>query len=173
MKSIAGFVLMLALTGCAGYSGSGLVAGRSTADEVEALMGPAAETRQDPGGETVRYYSRLPYGRQTYAARIGPDGKLLALEQRLTDAHVGKIRPGTSRAEEVRALIGPPYRDETFRNLEREIWSYKMFSGFSPKDLYVQLSRDGIVREVILLDDPQISARATPESGARGPILSS
>jgi hypothetical protein len=158
MKSIAAFVLMLALTGCAGYSGSGLVAGQSTADEVEALMGPAAETRQNPAGETVRYYSRLPYGRQTYAARIGLDGKLLALEQRLTDANVGKIRPGTSRAEEVRELIGPPYRVETFGNLEREIWSYKMFSGFSPKDLYVQLSRDGVVREVILLDDPQVSA---------------
>ena len=173
MKSIAAFVLMVALTGCAGYSGSGLVAGQSTADEVEALMGPAAETRQDPGGETVRYYSRLPYGRQTYAARIGPDGKLVALEQRLTDANVGKIRPGMSRAEEVRALIGPPYRVETYRNLDREIWSYKTYSGFSPKNLYVQLSRDGIVREVIVVDDVPDSALAAPESDARASILSS
>jgi hypothetical protein len=173
MKSIAVFVLVLALAGCAGFSGSGLVPGQSSADEVEALMGPAVETRQDPGGETVRYYSRLPYGRQMYAARIGPDGKLLALEQRLTDANVGKLRPGISRAEEVRALIGPPYRVETFHRLEREIWSYKMYSEFSPKDLYVQFSRDRIVREVIVVDDPQYSARATPESGARASILSS
>ena len=173
MKSIA-VVLVLALTGCAGFSGQGLVPGQSSAEEVEALMGPAADTRQGPGGETVRYYSRLPYGREMYAARIGSDGKLHVLEQRLTDENVAKLRPGVSRADEVRDLIGPPYRVDTFQRLEREVWSYKMYDrGTWPKDLYVQFSRDGIVREVITLDDPQYSARATPESGARVPILSS
>ena len=161
MKSIAVTVLALALAGCAGFSGRGLVAGQSSGEEVEALMGPAAETRQDPGGETVRYYSRLPYGREMYAARIGIDGKLLALEQRLTDGNVAKLRPGITREQDVRTLIGPPYRVDAFRRLEREVWTYKMYSGgFSPKDLYVQFSRDGIVREVMLMDDPQYSARA-------------
>ena len=156
MKTIAAFVSVLALTGCAGYSGQGLVPGQSSAEEVEALMGPAADTRQGPGGETVRYYSRLPYGREIYAARIGPDGKLRALEQRLSDENVAKLRPGVSRADEVRDLIGPPYSVDTFERLEREVWSYKMYGGGTwPKDLYVQLSRDGIVREVKMMDDPR------------------
>jgi SmpA / OmlA family len=161
MKTIAGLVLALALTGCAGFSGRGLVPGQSSAEEVEALMGPAADTRQGPGGETVRYYSRLPYGREMYAARIGSDGKLRALEQRLTDENVAKLRPGVSRADDVRDLIGPPYRVDTFRRLEREVWTYKMYAGGTwPKDLYVQFSRDRIVREVMVMDDPQYSAIA-------------
>src|SRR5207302_5444127 len=117
MKFIAVFIFVLALTGCAGFSGRGLVPGQSSAEEVEALMGPAADTRQGPGGETVRYYSRLPYGREMYAARIGSDGKLRALEQRLTDDNVAKLRPGVARAHEVRDLIGPPYRVDTFWRL--------------------------------------------------------
>lgn len=71
------------LAGCASYSGRGLTPGRSSAEDVAALMGPAAERRAGAAGETVLYYSRLPEGGQTYAARIGPDGKLVALEQRL------------------------------------------------------------------------------------------
>jgi len=95
-------VLALALAGCRDSSGRGLVPGQSSAEEVEALMAPRADTRQGPGGETVRYYSRLPYAGETYAARIGSDGKLRALEQRLTDENVAKLRPGVSRADEVR-----------------------------------------------------------------------
>ncbi|HXM81548.1 MAG TPA: outer membrane protein assembly factor BamE [Burkholderiales bacterium] len=161
MKTISALVLALALTGCAGFSGWGLVPGQSSAEEVEALMGPAADTRQGPGGDTVRYYSRLPYGREMYAARIGSDGKLRAIEQRLTDENVAKLRLGVSRADDVRDLIGPPYRVDTFRRLEREVWTYKMYGGGTwPKDLYVQFSRDGIVREVMVMDDPQYSAIA-------------
>ena len=36
--------------------------------------------------------------------------------------------------------------------------AYKMYSGGAEKDLYVQLSRDGVVREVMLVDDPAFSA---------------
>ena len=63
-----------------------------------------------------------------------------------------------SRADEVRDLIGPPYRVDTFRRLERDVWSYKTYSaGIWPEDLYVQFSPDGIVREVIVIDDPDYS----------------
>ena len=161
MKTIAALPLLLALAGCAGFSGRGLVAGESSAEQVEALMGPAADIRSAENGETVRYYSRLPYGRQIYAARIGTDGKLHSLEQRLTDENVGKLHPGITREADVRTLIGPPYRVDAFPRLERKVWTYKMYSGgFSPKDLYVQFSRDGIVREVMMMDDPQYSAIA-------------
>ena len=55
----------------------------------------------------------------------------------------------------------PDARVDAFPRLEREVWIYKVYSGgFSPKDLYVQFSGDGIVREVIMMDDPQYSAIA-------------
>lgn len=157
MKTLLASLVVLIVAGCAGFSGRGLVPGQSTADEVEALMGPSAERRQGPDGQTVRFYSREPYGRQIYAARIGADGRLVALEQRLTDENVARLRSGM-RADDVRDLIGPPYRVDALSRLERDVWTYKMYSGGAEKDLYVQLSRDGVVREVMLVDDPAFSA---------------
>ena len=63
--------LLLALSGCAGYDGRGLVPGQSTSAEVDKLMGPARDKRAGPNGETVLWYPRLPAGRVSYAARIG------------------------------------------------------------------------------------------------------
>ena len=162
MRLILPLAFLMLLAGCAGFDGRGLVPGQSTENEVEALMGPSADQRKGPGGESVRYYSRLPYGRVMYAARFTPQGKLIAIEQRLTESNVARLRPGSTRADDVRELIGPPYRVDAYPRLERDVWTYKMYEGsFVPKDLYVQLSRDGIVREVMMTDDPQYSARDT------------
>lgn len=155
MRSLIAFALAVAVPGCAWYSGRGLVPGQSSVAEVEALMGPASDRRTGPAGETVRYYSRLPAGRDIYAARFGPDGKLKALEQRLTPESVAKIIPGRMRADDVRELLGPPWRVDDFPRLEREIWTYPMRANDPVlRELYVQFSRDGVVREVLLMDDP-------------------
>jgi hypothetical protein len=150
------------LAGCASYAGRGLVPGQSSAEEVEALMGPAADRRPGVAGETVRYYPRQPYGREMYAARIGPDGKLRAIEQRLTESNLPRLTTGASRAEDVRNLFGPPYKVDNYARLAREVWTYKMYGdGTQPKDLYVQFSGDGIVREVLLVDDQEHASRET------------
>ena len=74
---------------------------------------------------------------------------------RLTGENLANLRPGVSRTDDVRALMGSPYRVETFRRLEREVWTYKMHrDGVWPKALVLQFSRDGIVREVMVIDDP-------------------
>jgi hypothetical protein len=154
------------LAGCASYGGRGLVAGQSSADEVEALMGPAAERRAGADGETVRYYPRQPNGRETYAARFGPDGRLRAIEQRLTESNLAWLTLGSSRAENVRDLFGPPYQVNRFTRQEREVWTYKMYGGGNqPKDLYVQLTSDGVVREVMMVDDPQFASKGGHRRG--------
>jgi len=163
MKFFLALGVVAVLAGCAGYSGHGLVPGQSSAEEVEARMGPAADRRAGAGGETVRYYSRQPNGREMYAARIGPDGKLRAIEQRLTEANLVRLVAGTSRAGDVRDLFGPPYQINTYERLAREIWTYYMYgNGYQPMVLYVQMSGDGVVREILLMDDPQFASKETP-----------
>jgi hypothetical protein len=159
MKLASVLLGVLMLAGCAGYSGRGLVPGQSTEQEVESLMGPAADVRKAPNGDTLRYYSREPYGRRIYLASIGADGKLRSLDDTLTEENVARLRAGTSREDDVRALIGPPFRVDQFPRMQREIWTYKMYSGTFPKDLYVQFSPDRVVREVMIIDDPEFSAR--------------
>ena len=74
----------------------------------------------------------------------------------MTDADVAQlIHPGVSRAE-VRDLLGAPQRVESLPRLERQVWKYKAI-GTWRKELFVQFSPDGIVRETELIDDPQVN----------------
>src|SRR5260370_36644826 len=108
MKTIIAAVGGVLLAGCASYSGRGLEPGRSSAEEVEALMGPSAERRSAPNGESVRYYSRLPLGRQMYAARFDRNGQLIAVEQMLTTENVAELPSRQSTQPRGRELRIPP-----------------------------------------------------------------
>ena len=145
--------LSLALAGCASFDGRGLAPGQAGAAELERVMGTPAEKRQ-VGAETWYFYSRQPYGRVNYVARVGPDGRLLGLEQRLTDAYVAKIVPNTTRAQEVRDLLGPPWTSVQYAQLDRNVWTWWMRRYGDPGvpgELVVQMSPDGVVREVYFL----------------------
>jgi hypothetical protein len=159
---VAACLAALLLSGCAAYSGSSLVAGQSTAAEVEALMGKPAERLEKAGGGSVLYYPRGPAGRETYAVLIGADGKVHAVEQRLTDANVAKLVLGTTTAREVRELFGPPARTMRYSLLQRDVWEYHMDPSTMPSLLLVQFSTDGLVRETYKMKDYS----AEPPSGA-------
>ena len=95
------FILLLA-----SCSGAPLVPGQSTVADIEAKH--PAEKRV-VGGETVYYFPELPWGYVSYAARVGADGKLIAVEQRLTEENIGKVVRGKTTGSEVRDLLGFPY----------------------------------------------------------------
>jgi hypothetical protein len=154
MKFLPTALAILILAGCASFDGRGLAPGTPAA-EVERVMGPAADKRVHDG-ETWLYFPRQPYGQATYVARIDRDGRLIAIEQRLTDDNLAKIVPGKTRVDEVRERFGPPYTDMNFQRMQREILEYRMRSDSSPVPyaVYVQASPDGIVREVYKMSDP-------------------
>jgi hypothetical protein len=160
-------VLCILVAGCASFAGRGLVPGQSTAAEVEAVMGRAAEKRSGAGGETVYFFPRLPWGYATYAARIAPDGKLVALEQRLTEENISRLKPGVTRAEEIRDLLGPPFEPMKQALSGEEIWTYPMrIAGFPrPKWFLAQLASDGVLRSAYLIDDPHWTQPDTPRRG--------
>ena len=155
MKTTLSLVLAAGmLAGCASFDGRGLQPGASTA-EVEALMGQPAEKRTATG-ETWLYYPRQPYGYATYVARMGSDGRLVAIEQRLTDDNIAKIERNKTTTDQVRALMGPPYTALNFARMQRDIWEYRYRSLQTsvPYALYVQFSPDGVAREVYTMADP-------------------
>jgi hypothetical protein len=127
-------------------------------------MGEPAEKRAGPGGESVYWYPRLPYGRESYAARIDSEGKLIALEQRLTEENIAKVVRDRTTMQEVRDLLGPPFEPTKFARMQRDIWTYPMriAGDLNPKWFIVQMSPDGVVRETYLMDDPQFQPKDTP-----------
>ena len=114
---------------------------------------PAA-TRVLPDGETWRYFPNQPFGRKVLVERVAPDGKLIAVEQRLSEEYIARLVPNHSRKDDVFALFGPPYEAAVFPRMEREVWSWHMRQyGMLPVGLHVQMSPDGVVREIYVLDE--------------------
>jgi hypothetical protein len=153
-KLLLAAVAAAGLAGCAAFQ---LPEPGTPVSQVEGRMGPAADKRVHSDGETWYYYPRQPHGLTMYVARVDKDGRLLAMEQRLTDENVAKIEKGKTRADEVRDLLGPPWKVWPFPRMQRDIWEYRMAIGSAgsvPQGLYVQVSPDSIVREVYVLNDP-------------------
>jgi hypothetical protein len=141
------------VAGCAGFDGRGLVPGESSESEVRALMGAPEQTLEMPGGDKALYFSRLPEGRAMFVAQIGRDGVLRSLEQRLTRENIGRLLPGTSTAQDVRALFGPPGAIGHLTLQPREWWEYKYLDYQDRRVLWVQFSDDAVVREVLDMRD--------------------
>lgn len=154
---LAGLAL---LAGCASFSGSSLVAGKSSRAEVEATMGRPAEVVSRANGEALLYFPRLPLGRATYVATLGGDGVLRGIEQRLTRQNIAKVSAG-AQAKEVRELLGPPYRVVRMERMQRDVWEYPWREVEDLRILWVQFAIDGQVREVIEMHDFE----ADPPSG--------
>src|SRR5262249_12302780 len=153
-RSLGALSFVLLVAGCASIDGRGLVPGQSRAADVEAQMGPPAEKLSASNGESVWFYPRQPFGRQTYAVRIGSNGVVRGVEQRLTVENVNKLTPGTTEAA-VRELLGPPWRVTHLARLQRDVWEYTMYNQNASLDqyfLYVQFS-GGAVREVLMMRD--------------------
>jgi hypothetical protein len=144
----------LVLAGCASFDGRGLVAGQSTAKDVEALMGAPAERIKLPDGDTNWYYPRQPTGRMMYAVRMSPDGVMRSREQLLTEQNIARLYRDTTTREQARVIVGPPWQVARFERQGREVWEYYMFNAeLYDYFLYLQFSDDGILREVMMLKD--------------------
>jgi hypothetical protein len=145
------FLLALA-AGCAGYEGRGLVPGQSTSDDVQAVMGQPSLVRDARDGGKVLWYSRLPYGRQSFAAKIDPAGTLVSIEQRLTLENFARIKPKESSPDDVLDTLGPPYKVYQFPRQQRESWQYPFRTpAFEPYSYYVQFSPDRTLQETFQL----------------------
>jgi len=88
-----------------------------------------------------------------FVATIGRDGILRELEQRLTRENIAALVPGTSTAQDVRALFGPPGAIGHLPLMPREWWEYKYYDYQDRRVLWVQFSEDAVVREVLDMRD--------------------
>jgi outer membrane protein assembly factor BamE (lipoprotein component of BamABCDE complex) len=80
-------------------------------------------------------------------------------DRHLTGESLQLVRPGVSRESDVREILGAPARVQTFPRMERVAWSYPAF-GIQPLLIIVQFSKDGVVREAYVIDDPDFVSAA-------------
>ena len=117
-------------------------------------MGAPAERVASAGGDSVWFYPRQPFGRQMYAVRLTSAGAVRSVEQVLTEQNLVKLVPGVTTRGQARELLGPPFETSHFARQGREVWTYTLYNASQQEFyLHVQMSDDGIVREVILIQD--------------------
>ena len=67
---------------------------------------------------------------------------------------LSKIIPGETSAGQVRELLGPPLRVTRFDRMQRDVWEYRRYENpTDERQVAVQFSGDGLVREVLVLKD--------------------
>ncbi len=155
MKPFATLALAALLAaGCASFDGRGLAPGKSTGADVEAAMGAPAARLPAPDGGAIWYYPRQPLGRQTFAARFSKDGVLRSVEPLLVESNIRRVQPGVTTAAQAREILGPPFATSRVELSQRDVWEYRMYNDQQWEYfLFVQLSYDGVVREVMMLKD--------------------
>jgi hypothetical protein len=126
-------LLLCLFTGCASYSGSGLIPGVSNEADTRAMMGqPGAVYAAPPGaGYSLSWeYSHQPMGRQTYMVRFDAAGKVVRVDQVLDLKYVPALKVGADTEEDVRRMFGRPGQiSGPHRIYGGPIWDYFAYDG--------------------------------------------
>ncbi len=149
MRKAAFLPALFLAAGCAATAYYGLEPGRSTEGDVRRALGEPAMRLAGAEGSRQLVYPTGPFGTQTWMAFLSTDGRLLRLEQALTDDNLQRVSRGISQ-EEVLRLIGPPWRKIDFANKRQVAWDYRFQDTWGYLvDYAVMVDERGIVAETV------------------------
>jgi hypothetical protein len=143
-------LLPLLFTACAGYSPAALKVGDSESSIV-AQMGAPTARHTLPNGQQRLEYARGPYGKHTYMLTLDATGRLLGVEQVLTEQRFANIQPGMPVAQ-VRTELGRPAQARVGWRGVGEVWSYRYDATFC--QWFQVWLVDAVVREAAYAPDP-------------------
>jgi len=128
-QRILALVASLVVAACASYGGGSLKPGEARLEDVYLAMGQPALQWQDPDGSRQLAYPRGPMGYDTFMVRLGPDGRLLSIENVLNEKHLATVRAGMSK-EQVLRVLGPPDASATtyFKARDELVWDWRYLS---------------------------------------------
>ncbi|OOG81922.1 outer membrane protein assembly factor BamE [Hydrogenophaga sp. A37] len=148
----------LLLTACDQQAIGELEEGVSTEEDVRERFGQPEAVWEGPDGAQVYEYNRQPVGYQNYQITIGPDGKMAALRQVLTERNFALIEPGMPM-EAVRKLLGKPMKITTY-DLKKEThhdWRYRDGPNESDSKVFTVISNPDLrVLSTMSVRDPDL-----------------
>ncbi len=124
---------VLLLTACDVKNISELEEGVSTEADVRERFGVPEAVWDGEDGAQIYEYNRQPAGHVNYMITIGPDGRMAALRQVLTERNFAQVKPGMAM-EEVRRMLGKPMKVTTY-DLKREThYDWRYLDGVNQSD---------------------------------------
>ena len=152
LQHLLGAVALLGLGACATLQPPTATPGQTEA-EVLARLGTPTSRYTLPAGAQRLEYATGPYGRTTLMVDLGPDGRVTASQQVLTEANFAKVRDGMRR-DEVLLLLGRP-ADKAGEYMNRQTWSWR-YPTYECQWARITFEPDGRVRGgASFLPDPR------------------
>ena len=155
---IALLVAAATLAGCDAKNISELEEGVSTDADVRERFGAPEAVWDGEDGAQIYEYNRQPEGHVNYMITIGPDGRMAALRQVLTERNFARVLPGMAM-EEVRRMLGKPMKITTY-DLKREThYDWRYMDGVNQSDSKVftaVFDRDLRVIRTMSMRDPDL-----------------
>ena len=148
------FAALLALSACDPQRVARLEEGVSTETDVRREFGEPVTITQLADGSRVFDYPRQPEGFTNYVITIGPDGKMSALRQLLSEQNFARVTPGLDR-EQVRALLGRPAKVKRYALRDQEVWDWRFKPVNEVKIFSVTFDASGHVLSSAVGDDPR------------------
>ena len=146
------------LAACDAKNISELEEGVSTEADVRERFGAPEAVWDGEDGAQIYEYNRQPAGHVNYMITIGPDGRMSALRQVLTERNFAQVKPGMAM-EEVRRMLGKPMKITTY-DLKREThydWRYFENPGVGESQVFtVVFDADLKVVRTMSVRDPDL-----------------
>ncbi|WP_332742874.1 outer membrane protein assembly factor BamE [Hydrogenophaga sp.] len=124
------------LAGCDVKNISELEEGVSTEADVRERFGAPEAVWEGEEGAQIYEYNRQPAGHVNYMITIGPDGRMAALRQVLTERNFARVLPGMAM-EEVRRMLGKPMKITTYALKRETHYDWRYLDGASRSDSMV------------------------------------
>ncbi len=142
----------LFLAGCSTYERYGLKQGASTEGEVRKAMGTPGLEFANGDGTRQLAYPKGPLGTETYMVFLRRDGIVDRIEQVLNDDSFHRIMPGRTSGDDVRRMIGPPWRTVRFDTLRQDAWDYRFRDSWGyMADFSVMVDDRGLVASKVVV----------------------
>lgn len=151
-------VVASVLAACDVKNISELEEGVSTEADVRERFGAPEAVWDGEDGAQIYEYNRQPAGHVNYMITIGPDGRMQALRQVLTERNFARVLPGMPM-EEVRRMLGKPMKITSYA-LKREThydWRYLDGSNQSDSKVFTAVfDPDLRVVKTMTVSDPDL-----------------
>jgi hypothetical protein len=129
----------------------------SSVGSVVARLGPPSSEHASPNGGMRLEYATGPFGKSTHMYRFDAEGRLVAGEEVLTEAHFATIQAGMS-ADEVLAQIGRPSTTWVIPRQQQTVWSYRYQTSIC-QWFMVGVNPQGMVVDTAYGPDPMCEVR--------------
>jgi outer membrane protein assembly factor BamE (lipoprotein component of BamABCDE complex) len=126
----------------------------TTAEEVRSFMGEPRERYAEADGGSTWAYPTGPMGYYTYMVQLDAAGKVVRVEQVLDDKGFARIVLHKSTKEDVRHLLGPPWRTTYFPRQHELVWDYYIHNAWlRPAQFHVIFDDNGVAKQTMQIEE--------------------